>query len=100
MVVGVGGGQYYSPHGNETGGGGGSFVKNATTNQPLLIAGGAGGSPSSNWGWSCSRPTSWARGQSGQAVEDQLVTITLHNLVMGMVEIPVVDTWVVLVVDT
>ena len=32
-------------------------------------------------------------------VEDQLVTITLHNLVMGMVEIPVVDTWVVLVED-
>tara|TARA_B100000579_G_scaffold191649_1_gene156594 strand:- start:216 stop:551 length:336 start_codon:yes stop_codon:yes gene_type:complete len=31
--------------------------------------------------------------------EDQLVTITLHNLVMGMVEIPVVDTWVVLVED-
>ena len=33
-------------------------------------------------------------------VEDQLVITTLHNLVMGMVEIPVVDTWVVLVVDT
>ena len=66
MVVGVGGGQYYSPHGNETGGGGGSFVKNATSGQPILIAGGAGGSPSSNWGWSCGRPTSWAQGQSGQ----------------------------------
>ena len=66
MVVGVGGGQYYSPHGNETGGGGGSFVKNATANTPILIAGGAGGSPSSNWGWSCGRPTSWARGQSGE----------------------------------
>ena len=66
MVVGVGGGQYYSPHGNEAGGGGGSFVKNATTGSPLLIAGGAGGSPSSNWGWSCGRPTSWAQGQSGQ----------------------------------
>ena len=31
MVVGVGGGQYYSPHGNETGGGG-SFVGICSTN--------------------------------------------------------------------
>jgi hypothetical protein len=66
MVVGVGGGQYYSPHGNETGGGGGSFVKNSTNNTLLLVAGGAGGSPSNNWGWGCSRPSGHAQGQSGE----------------------------------
>ncbi len=36
MVVGVGGNQYYCPHGNECGGGGGSFVVKANT--PLIIA--------------------------------------------------------------
>ena len=67
MVVGVGGNQYYSPHGHECGGGGGSFVVNKTTSSPLLIAGGGGGSAGgASWGWSCGRPTSWGYGQSGE----------------------------------
>ena len=67
MVVGVGGNQYYSPHGHECGGGGGSFVVNKTANSPLIIAGGGGGSAGgASWGWSCGRPTSWGYGQSGE----------------------------------
>ena len=67
MVVGVGGNQYYSPHGHECGGGGGSFVVNKTGNSPLIIAGGGGGSAGgASWGWSCGRPTSWGYGQSGE----------------------------------
>ena len=66
MVVGVGGNQYYSPHGNHAGGGGGSFVKNATTNQLMLVAGGGGGSMGGSYGWSCGRPTGHAYGRSGE----------------------------------
>ena len=66
MVVGVGGGQYYSPHGNEAGGGGGSFVINKTAGSPLLIAGGGGGSASNTHGWNCGRSTSTGQGQSGE----------------------------------
>ena len=67
MVVGVGGNQYYSPHGHEAGGGGGSFVVNKTASSPLIIAGGGGGSAGgASWGWSCGRPTSWGFGQSGE----------------------------------
>ena len=67
MVVGVGGNQYYSPHGHECGGGGGSFVVNKTSSSPLIIAGGGGGSAGgASWGWSCGRPTSWGYGQSGE----------------------------------
>ena len=66
MVVGVGGGQYYSPHGNEAGGGGGSFVVNKSASSPLLIAGGGGGSASNTHGWSCGRSTSTGQGQSGE----------------------------------
>ncbi len=66
MAVGVGGNQYYCPHGNECGGGGGSFVKNKTTNTLLIAAGGGGGSMGGNYGWSCGRPTSHCEGRSGE----------------------------------
>ena len=64
MVVGVGGNQYYCPHGNECGGGGGSFV--VKNNTPIIIAGGGGGSMGGNYGWSCGRPTSHCEGRSGE----------------------------------
>ena len=44
ILVGHGGNQYGSPHGNEAGGGGASFVKDYTNDSPLIVAGGGGGS--------------------------------------------------------
>ena len=67
ILVGHGGNQYTSPHGNEAGGGGGSFVKNYTTGNPLIVAGGGGGSAGNVYGNSCSRNVTTAYGQTTTA---------------------------------
>lgn len=69
MVVGVGGGDYSSPHGNEAGGGGATWVYDNTNNTLLMAAGGAGGSAGNTWGTSCTRDTNIGRGQSTQGVQ-------------------------------
>ncbi len=69
MVVGVGGGDYSSPHGNEAGGGGATWVYDNTNNNLLMAAGGAGGSAGNTWGTSCTRDTNIGRGQSTQGVQ-------------------------------
>lgn len=66
VVVGVGGGDYSSPHGNEAGGGGATWVFDQTNDTLLMVAGGAGGSASNTWGTSCTRDTNLGRGQSTQ----------------------------------
>lgn len=68
VVVGVGGGDYSSPHGNEAGGGGATWVYDRTNDNLLMVAGGAGGSASNTWGTSCTRDTNFGRGQSTQGV--------------------------------
>jgi hypothetical protein len=68
MVVGVGGGDYSSPHGNEAGGGGGTWVYDQTNNNLLMVAGGAGGSAGNTWGTNCTRDTNIGRGQSSLGV--------------------------------
>ena len=69
MAVGVGGGDYSSPHGNEAGGGGATWVFDDTNNTLLMAAGGAGGSAGNTWGTSCSRNTDIGRGQSSNGVQ-------------------------------
>ena len=70
ILVGHGGNQYGSPHGNEAGGGGGTYVKDYTNDSPLIVAGGAGGSAGNAYGNSCSRNVTTAYGQStNQAAE-------------------------------
>ena len=63
LLVGSGGNQYCSPHGNEAGGGGGTFVRNYSTGGLLLAAGGGGGSAGNVYGNSCSRDLNTAYGQ-------------------------------------
>ena len=64
ILVGHGGNQYGSPHGNEAGGGGASFVKDYTNDSPLIVAGGGGGSAGNVYGNSCSRNLTDAYGQT------------------------------------
>ncbi len=68
VVVGVGGGDYSSPYGNEAGGGGGTWVYDVSNDTLLMVAGGAGGSAGNTWGTSCTRDTNFGRGQSTQGV--------------------------------
>ena len=69
----------YDPQGNENGGGGGSFfVKNVGT-VPYIIAGGGGGGPSTSYGYSCSRTSSDADGQTGTSG----VTISCYSTGTG-----------------
>ena len=64
ILVGNGGNQYGSPHGNEAGGGGGTFVINNTTGNVMIVAGGGGGSAGNVYGNSCSRNLTDAYGQT------------------------------------
>jgi len=64
ILIGHGGNQYGSPHGNEAGGGGGSYVKDYTNDTALIVAGGGGGSAGNVYGNSCTRNITTAYGQS------------------------------------
>lgn len=69
ILVGSGGNQYGSPHGNEAGGGGASMVLNKTNgNQILIIAGGGGGSAGSPYTGSCTKDLNFGYGQTTNAV--------------------------------
>ena len=83
MAVGIGGGDYSSPHGNEAGGGGGTWVYDSTNNNLLMVAGGAGGSAGNTWGTSCTRDSNIGRGQSTQGVQGFTCSYTVSAPSVG-----------------